>query len=285
MELFTQVSQLTAFVEREKKANRKMAFTPTMGALHNGHLSLINIGKKYAKSSICSIYVNPSQFNNKEDLLKYPRNLDQDSRLLELLHCDVLFAPTDEEVYPKGLKTELRLNLGNLDKTMEGQFRPGHFKGMLEVVYRLLSLVQPDFLVMGQKDFQQFTLVNHMIRQLQLPVQLIIGPTLRESDGLAMSSRNQRLSSPMRRNAPVIYQNLQTIKEKIYAEMPSELCQNARISLENAQLKPEYIEIVDGNTLEKIEDPDRHSYIVACLAAWAGEVRLIDNIVVKGSPD
>lgn len=285
MELYTKVSQIHSFVENEKKANRSVAFIPTMGALHNGHLSLIHLSKKYANVTICSIYVNPSQFNNKEDLLKYPRSLDQDSRLLEMLKCDVLFAPSDKEVYPDGLSVELDLDLAHMDTCMEGAFRPGHFKGMLEVVYRLLDIIKPDFLIMGQKDFQQFTLVKQMILQMNLSVRLIIGPTLREADGLAMSSRNQRLSSPMRKNAPEIYKNLIHIKENLHSDTPGTLSMMAIENLKKAGLRPEYVDIVDGNSLSKITNPQNHSYIVACVAVWAGDVRLIDNIVVKGNTD
>jgi pantoate--beta-alanine ligase len=168
---------------------------------------------------------------------------------------------------------------------MEGAFRPGHFKGMLEVVYRLLDIIKPDFLIMGQKDFQQFTLVKQMILQMNLSVRLIIGPTLREADGLAMSSRNQRLSSPMRKNAPEIYKNLIHIKENLHSDTPGTLSMMAIENLKKAGLRPEYVDIVDGNTLSKITNPQNHSYIVACVAVWAGDVRLIDNIVVKGNTD
>lgn len=283
MQLFTITSNLKSFVVSEKKFLHKIAFIPTMGALHAGHLSLIDIGKKYSNVTVCSIYVNPSQFNNADDLIKYPKSFEKDARLLESVGCNVLFAPKDEEVYPKDLNTQVNLDLMGMDQVMEGQFRPGHFKGMLQVVKRLLDLVNPDYLIMGQKDFQQFTLVKHMILQLDLPVKLIIAPTLRESDGLAMSSRNTRLNAEERVKAAFIYQCLIELKNNINNTTITKLEANAMDSLEKAGLKPEYVEIVDGNTLQRIDDLHKHDYIVVCLAAWCGELRLIDNFILKGT--
>ncbi len=282
MQLYSQVTNLQAALQKEKKSGHKIAFIPTMGALHEGHLSLIALGKEHAHLSVCSIFVNPTQFNNAMDLQKYPRTMEQDTRLLEASGCDFLFAPSNDVIYPAGLDTEVHLDLGNLDLVMEGHFRPGHFKGMLQVVKRLLDIVHPDYLIMGQKDFQQFTLVAFMIRQLQLRVKLIVGPTLRERDGLAMSSRNQRLNAEERRKAVAIYQCLLKLKNKLSNTNSVVLEQNAMKYLEEAGLKPEYVEIVDGNSLQKVINPEKHDYIVACIAAWSGEVRLIDNLILKG---
>ncbi len=283
MQLFTIFSNLTEFLDTEKQAGHKIAFIPTMGALHEGHISLIELGKKYADITVCSIYVNPSQFNNDDDLKKYPRSFDSDARLLEQVKCDVLFMPDDGEIYPPGLDTTIHLNLANLDQEMEGRFRPGHFKGMLQVVKRLLDIVHPDYLLMGQKDYQQFSLVHHMIGQLQLPVQLIIGPTIREADGLAMSSRNQRLSIEDRKCANAIYKYLLELKSQLYTIAIEHLQNDFMTALKNAGLKPEYLEIVDGFSLQKVIHPDQHECIVACVAAWVGDVRLIDNLILKGN--
>ncbi len=282
MEIIKQVRALRRIIEKKQIAGEKLAFIPTMGALHSGHLSLVEIGNQYADTSICSIFVNPSQFNNKNDLLKYPRSLPQDINLLKANHCDILFAPSEQEVYPPGLNTQINLDLAHLEDLMEGEFRPGHFRGMLEVVKRLLDIVSPDYLIMGQKDFQQFTLVNHMIRQLQLPVELIIAPTQREKDGLAMSSRNQRLSPEMRQKAALIYQNLLKIQDGIKQIPTQNLESLAAEKLSQAGLRVEYVQIVDGNSLQKVSEPENHEYIVVCLAVWAGEVRLIDNLILKG---
>lgn len=282
MEIIKQISFLRTIIEKKQVAGHKLAFIPTMGALHSGHLSLIEIGNQHADTSICSIFVNPSQFNNKNDLLKYPRSLPGDIKLLEAQNCDIVFAPLEQEIYPPGLDTTLDLDLGHLEHVMEGVFRPGHFRGMLQVVKRLLDIVEPDYLIMGQKDFQQFTLVKHMIQQLGLRVKLIIAPTQREADGLAMSSRNQRLSPEMRKIVPNIYQNLLMIQDNLGHIPTQELESQASERLQQDGLRVEYVQIVDGNMLQKVSDPEKHDYIVVCLAAWAGEVRLIDNLILKG---
>ncbi len=283
MQLFSFVSNLKSFIQGEKKTSHKIAFIPTMGALHPGHISLIETGKKYAEQTVCSIYINPRQFNNPEDLKKYPRSLEHDARLAEQAHCDVLFIPNDEEIYPNGLDTSIQLDLADLDQSMEGLFRPGHFMGMLQVVKRLLDIINPDYLIMGQKDFQQFRLVQHMIDELQLPVKLIVAPTIRESDGLAMSSRNQRLNAEERKKALAIYKNLLYLKEHLATSNIEILQIQVMLALKEAGLNPEYVEIVDGLTMKKVIHPELHDCIVACTAAWAGEIRLIDNLILKGS--
>lgn len=282
MQLFTTVKNLQDSVAQSKRNGKKIAFVPTMGALHAGHLSLVKRAKEHADVVVASIFVNPSQFNNQLDLIKYPRMLEQDANLLEEIHCDVLFVPIVSEVYPPGLNPEIDIELGILDKVLEGEFRPGHFKGMLEVVNRLLDIVKPDVLVMGQKDFQQFTLVYHMIKQLNIPVQLIVGDTLREKDGLAMSSRNLRLSEHMRKIVPIIYTVLLELKEQLYIKELNHLLTQESKKLTNAGLRMEYLRIVDGISLENVTNPKNHDYIVACIACWAEDVRLIDNLVLKG---
>ncbi|MBK8956333.1 MAG: pantoate--beta-alanine ligase [Saprospiraceae bacterium] len=285
MQVFTQKEEIKSFTADQRKRNHSIAFVPTMGALHSGHISLIQIAKANADIGICSIFVNPTQFNNPQDLQNYPRMVDRDIKMLEERGCDAVFVPAVEVVYPPGLDTGIELDLGTLDKVMEGKFRPGHFKGMLQVVKRLLDLVEPDLLIMGQKDFQQYTLVRHMINQLNLPVRLIIGATLREADGLAMSSRNLRLSPEMRKNAIAIYKNLTYLKENLYKTKLDLLISHAFMDLEKSGLQTEYLEIVDDQSLESVMDPKKHENLVACIAAWAGNVRLIDNLCIKGSCD
>jgi len=284
MQLFTTVRNLQDSISQSKHHGKKIAFVPTMGALHAGHLSLVQKAKEHADTVVVSIFINPSQFNNQQDLIKYPRMLEQDANLLEAVHCDVLFVPIVSEVYPAGLNPAITIELGILDEVLEGEFRPGHFKGMLEVVYRLLDIVQPDVLVMGQKDFQQFTLVYHMIEQLKIPVKLIVGETLRELDGLAMSSRNLRLSEHMRKIAPIIYTVLQELKQQLYIKDLDHLLALEMEKLTNAGLRMEYLRIVDGISLQNVKNPEKHAYIVACVACWAEDVRLIDNLVLKGPP-
>ncbi|MBK9108921.1 MAG: pantoate--beta-alanine ligase [Saprospiraceae bacterium] len=285
MQVFTRIDQIRNSLHSHRENNKRITFIPTMGALHDGHMSLIRMGQQNADITVCSIFVNPTQFNNAKDLQSYPRMLEKDVKMLEAFHCDILFAPDASEVYPEGLETRLHLKLGKLDQVMEGQFRPGHFEGMLQVVKRLLDIIQPDDLIMGQKDFQQFTLVRFMLSELGIPTKLLIAPTLREKDGLAMSSRNIRLSAEMREVAPVIFKNLEYLKSHFESMDVCDLSQEVMENLDRAGLKAEYVEIVDGDLLELVENPENHRNIVACIAAWAGEVRLIDNLYLKGGPN
>ncbi len=281
MLLFKKVSALHTFLEHSRAKGSSIAFVPTMGALHQGHLSLIQQAQSKCDIVVCSIFVNPTQFNDTKDLNKYPRTLVQDIDLLEEVAADVLFLPPVEEVYPPGMDTTLALNFGDLDQVMEGTFRPGHFEGMAQVVKRLLDIVQPDALFMGQKDFQQFTIVLHMLKQLAMPVELVMCPIVRESDHLAMSSRNRRLAPDIRQQATIIYQALLQGKTDIDKHSPSELTERAMQQLAIPGFKPEYFEIVDGYSLQPITQWEGHEYIVACTAVWAGDVRLIDNMIFK----
>jgi len=281
MYLFQQSTDLQNLLQSVRGHNRKIGFVPTMGALHAGHLSLIRQSKAANSLTICSIFVNPTQFNDAADLEKYPRTPSQDIELLVKEACDVLFMPKVAEVYPKNIATKVSIDLGTLDQVLEGQFRPGHFAGVVEVVNRLLQLVTPDRLYMGQKDFQQFTIIQEMIQQLKLPVELIVVDIKREADGLAMSSRNVRLSTHFRAIAPTIFEVLQQTKVQINSKSIPALKSQATNILNACGLKTEYFEIVDGYTLANIETAEEHDYIVACVATWADDVRLIDNIILK----
>ncbi|MBP6397435.1 MAG: pantoate--beta-alanine ligase [Saprospiraceae bacterium] len=281
MKRITSVNSLQRTLNTYRKQGLTIGFVPTMGALHAGHLSLIRQSAKKNDIVVCSIFVNPTQFNNASDLAKYPRTLKKDGQLLESAGCHLLFAPSVDEIYPPGLDTEVKFSFKGLDKMMEGRFRPGHFKGMAQVVKRLLDLVQPHDLYMGQKDFQQFTIVAHMIKTLKLPIQLVVCPIMREAHGLAMSSRNERLNADLRARAALIYKTLKAAKTKLKSMAVSDVEKWAMQKMEVPDFKPEYFSIVDGYTLKPVENPESHDYIVACTAIWAGEVRLIDNMIYK----
>jgi len=287
MKIFKKVADLRQWLASQISP---IGFAPTMGALHEGHLELIRMAKREGCLAVASIFVNPTQFNDPRDLEKYPRTAEKDTALLLTADCDALFMPPVEEVYPPGVDLTIDLDFKQLDKVMEGEFRPGHFKGMATVVNRLLDIVRPDKLYMGQKDFQQLSIVRDMIRQLALPVELVMCPTVREPDGLAMSSRNVRLSPEMREAAPVIHDTLQWAKTALKQDMMvAEIKEAAFQRLSGAGLRPEYFEIVDGVSLEAIpskgalvflEDQGTRGPIVACTAVFADEVRLIDNLML-----
>lgn len=281
MKSYKTVNGLRRSIASLKAQGRRIAFIPTMGALHEGHISLVRMAVQDGCEAVVSIFVNPSQFNNQEDLAHYPRMPEKDSQLLVRAGCSLLFMPSVEEVYPPGLDVSLHIYLEGKDQVMEGVFRPGHFKGMLEVVKRLLDIVEPDFLYMGQKDFQQYSLVAHMLRVLNLSPVLRIGETLREPDGLAMSSRNLRLTPEFRQKAPVIFRALNHARAQLPLIPVSKIQEECLSMIAAEGLKPEYFELVDGNSLTAVSDPARHPNVVACVACWAGAVRLIDNLVLK----
>ncbi len=257
-----------------------IGFVPTMGALHEGHLSLIRASKAKCEITVCSIFVNPTQFNNKDDLKKYPKTLSEDKRKLRNAGVDIVFAPTEKVIYPENMDLSVDIDLEGLDKKWEGKFRPGHFKGVVQVVKRLLDIVVPDYLFMGQKDFQQFTIIQMMLNKLKIPVKLEVVPIFRESDGLAMSSRNVRLTEEFRKNSTILYEALCFARDN-YDKMPiSELENTALKMIGSKNLKPEYFKIVEKDNLEEITTNKSNS-AVAIVAAWAGDVRLIDNMVIK----
>ncbi len=281
MYIFYKAADLRSHLEM-RVSSSAIGFIPTMGALHEGHLALIRTAQADDCYTVCSIFVNPTQFNDPSDLEKYPRTPEKDAELLAKVGCDVIFMPEVEEIYPPGANQDFEMAFNGLDEVMEGVFRPGHFKGVAQVVKRLLDLVGPDRLYMGQKDFQQVAIVRHLIRVTGFPVQLIVVPTVREEDGLAMSSRNVRLSSEGRRKGPAIYQTLLTARNKAAnGSLPSEINREAMISLSNAGFEPEYFEIVDAETLQPVRTMQEAPEVVACVAAWLDGVRLIDNMVFK----
>ena len=275
------INTVQALREALDNTTKSVAFIPTMGALHEGHLSIINEGKKVAEVTVVSIFVNPTQFNQKSDLDKYPRTLEKDAALLEGQEVDFLFAPAESEIYPEGLDTKVDVDFGELVKVMEGAFRPGHFTGVAQVVKRLLDIVQPQFLIMGQKDFQQFTIIQHMINILRIPTELVVCKIMREENGLAMSSRNERLSISTRKKAGIILKVLESISRRAETRDINFLKDYAARKLNDPPFKLEYIEFVNGRTLQPINYYQQCEYVVVCLALWADEVRLIDNIILK----
>lgn len=279
---FHRLSTLKDFLNRQRAEGRSIGFVPTMGALHEGHLSLIRRSKDAQEVAICSIFVNPTQFNDPTDLLKYPRTEAEDLYLLHQTGCAAAFLPSEPEVYPAGQGVGPDFRFGVLDKTMEGEFRPGHFKGVAQVVHRLLQMVEPDSLYMGQKDFQQVAIVREMIKQAKLPVRLVMCPTAREENGLAMSSRNVRLSGAQRSRAALIYEMLQDVRARAKGDNLPALEVEALQRLRGEPgFRPEYFSVVDGKTLQPVRSLADSDYVVACVACWVGDVRLIDNLIIK----
>lgn len=275
------VEELKKLINANRKRGNTIGFIPTMGALHAGHISLIKLSKKNNNLTVVSIFVNPTQFNDKKDLAKYPRTLDEDIKKLLQSGADVLFIPNIDEVYPNGEKEGSNIDLGGLDAYMEGAFRPGHFKGVAQVVKRLLDIVMPNKLYMGQKDFQQFTIIQFMINKLNIQTELVVCPIMRERNGLAMSSRNERLSEGTRSDAKIIYKTLKDINKHKNEWSIEELIKYGIKKLTTSTFQPEYLSIVNGFTLEPIISMNQATYVIVCTAVWAEGVRLIDNIILK----
>lgn len=260
-----------------QRQQSSVGLVPTMGALHQGHLELVKAARAENDLVVCSIFVNPTQFNNPDDLSAYPRTLEADCRLLESVGCDIVFAPSVEEMYPYPL--DLSLNFGTLETVMEGAFRPGHFNGVGIVVSKFFNLIQPHRAYFGQKDLQQTAIIKSLIRNLSYPIELRICPTVRESDGLAMSSRNVRLTPEERSIAPTIYRILNECKTALLVGTPVEVAlKNARDAFsQQPAFRLEYIELVDADTLKPLNETGKANAL--CVAVHLGNVRLIDNIV------
>ena len=281
MKLFKQAAALQLYLSEDNLPNLTKGHIPTMGALHQGHLSLLELSKKQCDISICSIFVNPTQFNNKKDFDNYPISIENDISLLENAGCDILFLPKAVEIYPHGTENLPHFDLGNLENVLEGRYRPGHFQGVCQVVHNLLGIVSPDFLFLGQKDYQQCMVIKRLLEIMNSPIQLIFGETLRENSGLAMSSRNQRLTETLKLQAVAIYQMLTYIKQHIKTVPPNELCNYAtQYLLSNGFNKVDYVAIAEPSTLSPVKRVDNKN-AVALIAAFIGEVRLIDNLILN----
>ena len=278
MKKLVSVREMTRTIKKEHEKGRCIGFVPTMGALHEGHLSLVAESRKANDITVCSIFVNPIQFNNKQDLEKYPRNLDGDLKLLQSSGCDYVFVPGNDEIYPDGTP-DLDINFGTLDKVLEAKFRPGHFKGVAIIVKRLFEIIAPDNAYFGKKDYQQLLVIRHLVSALRLPVQINACPIVREKDGLAMSSRNLRLTIGERQVAPHIYQVLCSVKEKAGHLPVKELKSWAIKKIDSdPAFRMEYFEIVDKNDLHILENWKEKENAMAFTAVFLGDVRLIDNM-------
>lgn len=282
MFILKRVADIRDWTAVQEKEGRTVGFVPTMGALHYGHLSLVENSKQQTDVTAVSIFVNPRQFNDPEDLRKYPRPVEKDLRMLYESGVDLVFLPDVEDIYPSGDTNTIDFDPGPAAETMEGKYRPGHFAGMAEVVYRLLTIITPDQLFMGQKDFQQFAIIRKLLTDFHLPIDLVMCPTIREANGLAMSSRNVRLSAEARAKAGIIYSILSSAKILFEQKrVVADIQEIALDALRKVNFDPEYFDIVDGFTLEPVQSIEDAEQIVACCAVKVEGVRLIDNMIWK----
>ena len=280
MQVISDIQQIRHLCQSWRDNGESIAFVPTMGCLHAGHLSLVKKAESLADHVVVSIFVNPLQFNDPDDLLKYPNTLDSDINTLTALSVDVLFTPDRDTFYPEGEDKVELLDLGGITTILEGEKRPGHFAGVATVVKRLFELVQPDFAVFGEKDFQQLMVVKQLVEQFSINIEIVGMPTLREKDGLAMSSRNLRLANDERAKAGLIYENLVTIKAALNDGNMNfaELEQSASENLVHAGFIPDYVVI--RNTTQLLPPQNHSENMVILIAAKLGDIRLIDNIRV-----
>lgn len=276
MQVLHTISELKSYLVPLKKQEIKIGFVPTMGALHRGHISLIEQSKSKCPVTLASIFVNPTQFNDPNDLKNYPRDIENDLKKLTEAGCDAVFIPDEKEMYPE--KDQRIFDFDGIDRVMEGVHRPGHFNGVAQIVSKLFNYVEPDVAFFGQKDFQQVAIIRKMVEKENFPVQIISCPIIREPDGLAMSSRNLLLSNEHREVAPLIYQTLQKAvasKNSTIAEIKHKVIETIN---QSGLLKVEYFEIVDEKELIPVESLNNGKNNVGCIAVWAGKIRLIDNI-------
>jgi pantoate--beta-alanine ligase len=283
MILFKKAAELRNYLDIQQKQSRKIGFIPTMGALHEGHISLITSSAIKSDCTVCSIFVNPAQFNDSSDFKKYPVTIEKDIYLLDASGCDVLFLPSVDEIYPDGFRSPKHYTIGYLETILEGKYRPGHFQGVCLVMNRLLDIVKPNQLYLGQKDYQQCMIITRLIDLMELSdsIEIIISPTMREKNGLAMSSRNLRLNEVERNKASAIYQSLSFIHQHWQDGHLPRLKKKTQEILENNDLKVDYIEIADAKNLELVNEWNGKQKLVALVAAYINEVRLIDNMLLN----
>lgn len=282
MVIFKKAADIEAYLLNIRQKGKPVGFIPTMGALHSGHISLLLHSREKGDFTVASIFVNPTQFNDKADFDNYPVSIDADKQMLLDAGCDVLFLPSVEEVYPPGDDTPV-YDFGHIDTILEGAHRPGHFRGVGQVVARLLQIVQPDRLYIGQKDYQQCMVIKNLARQIpalhNLDIQIC--PTMREQDGLAMSSRNRRLTEPQRAIAMLLYQCLVSIQAKAGTQPFAVVQKECLDILKEKGFEPDYVALADAGDLTLLTDYDMNRRMVALIAAKIGDVRLIDNMMVN----
>ena len=277
MKVLKSKKTLIDYVERQREMGKKIGFAPTMGALHQGHLSLYKAAKKENDEVISSIFVNPTQFNNPDDFQKYPKTLEKDLELLEKAGVDAVYVPNVEEMYPDGLNSK-KYDFDGLENEMEGKYRPGHFDGVGTIVEELFRQVQPHNAYFGEKDYQQLAIIKKMVEKTKLPVKIHGVPTLREEDGLAMSSRNVRLTETQRKEATIIYETLEKVKEWFKVISLEEIKQKVTDIFRNSNFELEYFVIADEKTLKETDFFYKDKNYRAFIVAYAGDVRLIDNM-------
>ncbi|MUK50242.1 pantoate--beta-alanine ligase [Aliivibrio fischeri] len=281
MDIFSEILPLREQIKAWKREGKRIAFVPTMGNLHEGHLTLIRTAREHADIIVASIFVNPMQFNNADDLTNYPRTLDEDVEKLTSENVDLVFTPTPEIMYPEGLEKQTTVDVPVISTILEGASRPGHFKGVSTVVNKLFNIVQPDVACFGEKDFQQLALIRQMVIDMALDVEIVGVPTVREMDGLAMSSRNNLLTLNERQRAPVLARTMRWISSQMRGGRNDylSLIEDASDQLRAADLQPDEIFIRDARTLQ--EPTEETTQAVILMAAFLGQVRLIDNLVVE----
>lgn len=283
MELIKSIDKLNQFIENQERSGKTIGFVPTMGALHEGHLSLVRRAVADNDVAVVSVFVNPTQFNDKNDLAKYPRTLTADAELLESVGCKVVFAPEAEEMYSQEeMNSTFQFDFGGLDQVMEGKFRPGHFNGVVQVVSKLFRLVRPNRAYFGEKDFQQLAIIRRMVKLMNFDIEIIGCPIVRQDNGLARSSRNALLTEEQRNLAANIYAVLHESTTFYHMTTVKEV-HDAVVAAVNRHegLEVEYFDIVDGNTLQSIKYWDDAEYVVGCITVRCCGVRLIDNIRYK----
>jgi len=282
MILFKTTIDLTQYLDRMRQQGKTIGFVPTMGALHTGHLSLIGNCKQSAAITVCSIFVNPTQFNDPQDFARYPVTLEDDLLLLEKTGCDIVFLPSVNEIYPDGTSLRSEFNIGYLGNILEGKYRPGHFQGVCQVMNRLLEIVMPATLFLGQKDYQQCMVIKKLVSLNNWGIRISIVATVRENSGLALSSRNRRLSEKDKNSATAIYQSLQYLKQHLQPGETHTYITEAESMINKAGFeKIDYVSIADADTLEAISNWNGQTRVVALVAAFISSVRLIDNMALN----
>lgn len=280
MEIIETVAELKVRIKRIRNSGKTIGFVPTMGALHKGHGELVKHSVKENDITVVSIFVNPTQFNNSDDLNLYPRTAERDYKLLEILEVDIVFSPSVDEIYPEPDKR--MFDFGGIDKVLEGEFRPGHFNGVAQVVSKLFDFVKPDKAYFGEKDIQQLAIIRQMVKQLHMPVEIVGIPIIREESGLAMSSRNQRLDEEDKKTASIIYNVLKDSVSSIGSNSPEKVTSSVIERLNSVPgLQVEYFSIVESDSFEPVVSWNKAKSIFGCIAVYCGDVRLIDNIRYK----